>query len=216
MRVAVLGATGMVGCEVVAEAYARGHAVIAISRTARPDSVVDRLTFRAIDVTDADVLDEALAEVDVAVLSVRLAPGSEDQLAEVTRGLLDAASRNDVRVLVVGGATPLRTPNNPHEFLIDAPSFVPPAWRTIAQASVDQLRACKEHSYDGWTYLSPPAVLEPGVRTGRYQRGSTTLLTDKNGDSRISAADLAIAVVEELEEPGNVQHFTVARDPSPH
>ncbi|GAB3116661.1 hypothetical protein GCM10027055_26570 [Janibacter alkaliphilus] len=61
-----------------------------------------------------------------------------------------------------------------------------------------------------WAYLSPPALLEPGTRTGRYRRGTTTLLTAQDGKSWISAEDLAVAVVDELEQPGADRHITVA------
>ncbi|WP_416382691.1 MULTISPECIES: hypothetical protein [Nocardia] len=78
-----------------------------------------------------------------------------------------------------------------------------------ALASLTQLRVCEPHPAR-WTYLSPPALLEPGERTGRYRRGTTTLLLDADGRSRISAEDLAVAVLDELENPGGDRHFTVA------
>jgi putative NADH-flavin reductase len=59
-------------------------------------------------------------------------------------------------------------------------------------------------------YLSPPAVFEAGERTGNYQRGTTTLLTDATGASRITPPDFADAVLDELEQPGDDRHFTVA------
>ena len=84
----------------------------------------------------------------------------------------------------------------------------------MAQASLDQFRACQAHSYEGWVYLSPPAIFAPGDATGSYRRGTTTLLRDACGQSRISPEDLALAVVDELEHPGGEQHITVvAGDP---
>ena len=90
------------------------------------------------------------------------------------------------------------------------PDHVPAAWQSAARASLAQFRVCQAHLYDGWTYLSPPAVLEPGNRTGFYRRGTTTLLTDDNGDSRITTPDLATAVLDEHELPSAERHFTVA------
>ena len=148
--------------------------------------------------------------VDAAVLAVRLRPGSESDLAPLTRGVLDAAQQQGIRVLIVGGAAPLRSPGRPDRLLIDDPDHVPPAWRTVAQASLDQYRLCNSHQYTGWVYLSPPAVLERGTRSGHYRRGAQTLITDRNGASRITAPDLAIAVLDELESPGPTRHFTVA------
>jgi putative NADH-flavin reductase len=90
--------------------------------------------------------------------------------------------------------------------VLDDTRYVPAHIRPIAAASVRQLEVCRAHAAD-WVYLSPPALLEPGERTGTYRRGVDELLT---GPSAISAADLAVAVLDELENPGADRHFTVA------
>lgn len=213
MRLAVLGATGMAGGAVVSEALDRGHGVVALSRNPARDTR-DRLDSRAIDVADGAALIRIFTEVDAAVLAIRLPPGQEPRLAPLTRGALDAAQRHRRRILIVGGAAPLRSPEHAGRLVIDDPARVPAAWRDVAQASLDQFLACATHPHDGWVYLSPPAVLEPGERRGRYRRGKTTLLTDPHGRSRITASDLAAAVLDELENPGPDRHFTVAEDHS--
>ncbi|WP_122943222.1 NAD(P)-dependent oxidoreductase [Brachybacterium sp. EE-P12] len=215
MRIAVFGATGMAGAAIVSESIARGHQVIAASRqpstTASDD---DRLAVRAVDVAEPEAVGPVLAEADAAVLTIRLAPGEEHRLAALTRGVLDVAGRHGTRALIVGGSAPLRSPSRPDRLLIDDPEHVPEAWKRIARASLDQYHACQEHPYTGWVYLSPPAVFEPGERSGSYLRGTTTLLTDAHGVSRITAPDFAIAVLDELENPGDDQHFTVAQHPA--
>lgn len=216
MRIAVFGATGMAGAAIVCEAVARGHQVIAASR--RPSATAshdDRLEVRAVDVADPEAVDPVLSEAEAVVLTIRLAPGEEHRLAALTRGVLDMAEHHCTRTLIVGGSAPLRSPSHPDRMLIDDPDHVPEAWRTIAQASLDQFDACQVHPYTGWVYLSPPAVFEPGERRGSYRRGTTTLLADANGVSRITAPDFAVAVLDELENPGDERHFTVAEHPSP-
>lgn len=210
MRITVVGATGMAGSAIVTEALTRGHQVIALSRRVPDTPGRPRLTARPIDVAHTTELASALAETDAVVLTIRVAPGEEHRLAPLTRGVLDTAARTATRVLILGGSAPLRSPHNPDLRLIEDPDFVPLAWRTIAQASLDQFRACQEHHYTDWTYLSPPAVFEPGTGTGHYRRGTTSLLTDRDGHSRITPADLAFAVLDELENPSNEHHFTVA------
>lgn len=212
MRIAVFGATGMAGRAIVAEGLERGHHILGLSRHPENRSDHARLTNRAADVADAPSVGSALAAVDAAVLTIRLQPGAESGLAPLTAKFLDVARQHGTRILVVGGASPLRSPEDPDRLLIDDPRHVPHEWKQIAQASLDQLRRCETHPYTGWIYLSPAATLEPGTRTGRYRRGTDTLLTDAHGVSRISVADLAIAVVDELETPGDVRHFTVAED----
>ncbi|MGO2527197.1 NAD(P)-dependent oxidoreductase [Brevibacterium aurantiacum] len=212
MRIAVIGATGMVGSRIVTEAADRDHHVIAASRTAlhQPRSGV---TSTQADASNATDLDSVLERADAVVLTVRVVPGEEDAFITITEAVLAASASADIPLFVVGGAGPLHSPKDPDRLVVDDPAFVPARWRTTAAASVAQLTACREHSNENWTYLSPPAVLEPGVRTGSYRRGTTTLLTDHEGRSHISAEDLAVAVIDELESPGKDRHITIASEP---
>ena len=211
MKISVFGATGMAGGAVVTEALDRGHLVAAVSRRPGRLPVSARLTEAHLDIGVPDSLDPVLAGSDVAVLAVRTTPGDERLLAPWTTGFLDAAARTTTRVIVIGGAAPLSSPHDGGGLVADDTRYVPARWRASAQGSLDQLHACARHTYDGWAYLSPPAVFEAGPRTGRYRRGTTLLLTDPAGVSRISSADLAIAVLDEVETPGEDPHFTVVQ-----
>lgn len=204
MKIAVVGASGMAGSRIVAEAVSRRHHVTAVFRRTPPDFPHPDVDVVRADVTDIGHMSAVLDGADAVVGATRPAPGTEDTVAATVTALLDAAA--GTRVLVVGGAGPLRSPSG--GLVIDDPAFVPPAWRTIASASTSQLQACEAHPGD-WVYLSPPAMLEPGARTGVYRRGTTTILTAEDGVSRISAEDLAVAIVDELENPGRDRHFTV-------
>ncbi|MGZ3143995.1 NAD(P)-dependent oxidoreductase [Lentzea chajnantorensis] len=204
MKIAVVGAAGMVGAEVVAEAARRGHDVTAVVRSTVPE-VPDGVRVVRGDATDRALMADVLSGVDGVVAATRPRPGQEQSAGPATAALLDAALAAGTRVLVVGGAAPLRSPGGTG-LVLDDDRFVPAHVRPIAAASVRQLEVCRAHAAD-WVYLSPPALLEPGERTGTYRRGGDEMLT---GPSAISAADLAIAVVDELERPRGDRHFTVA------
>ncbi|MEU4475610.1 NAD(P)H-binding protein [Micromonospora sp. NPDC023888] len=208
MKIAVVGAAGMVGSRVVVEAADRGHEPIAIFRRRRPAALPHGVTAAVGDADDPGRLSRLFDGIDAVVAATRPAPGYEHTVSATTTALLDAADAARTRIVVVGGAAPLRIPGHPDRLVLDSPEYVPEAWRTIAAASVAQLDACRAHRAD-WVYLSPPAILEPGTRTGTYQRGTTTLITGADGASRISAEDLAVAVLDELESPGGDRHFTV-------
>nr|WP_107904356.1 NAD(P)H-binding protein [Streptomyces chartreusis] len=249
MTIAVLGATGMVGSRVIAEAVARGHRVLALSR--KPGDGDPNVTPVAVDVGDPEAVREALAGTiatgtvargatatgtvatratapgttapgttpphppDAVILSVRTFPADREFLVGATRTVLDAAARLDTRVLVVGGAGALRSPGDPDLPVADNRAYVPDEYRAVALAGTAQLRTCEAHADADWVYLSPPAELEPGERTGRYRRGTDTLLTaSDDGRSWISAEDLAVAVVDEVENPGTDRHITVVHRPS--
>ncbi|THA33788.1 NAD-dependent epimerase/dehydratase family protein [Streptomyces sp. A1277] len=208
MRIAVIGAAGMAGSRVVTEAANRGHAVLAVYRRNRPDALSPGVTATEGDADDPDAMAALFDGVDAVVAATRPTAGHEHTIAATTTSLLDAAARTGTRILVVGGAGPLTAPGHPARLVLDSPEYVPPQWRAVAAASSAQLDACRAHPAD-WVYLSPPAVLEPGTRTGTYRRGTTTLLTAPDGTSRISAEDLAVAVADELEVPYGGRHFTV-------
>ncbi|MEO3885387.1 hypothetical protein [Nonomuraea sp. B5E05] len=94
--------------------------------------------------------------------------------------------------------------------VVDTPDF-PPSWRPIALACEAQLAACRAAPRADWTYLSPPALLEPGERTGRYRLGADELLVGADGRSVISMEDLAVALLDEAERPRHRRcRFTVA------
>ncbi len=198
----------MVGSCVVDEAASRGHEVVAVFRTARRMALPPTVTAVEGDATDRVRMSELFDGADAIVAATRPAAGQEHTVTATTAALLDAATNTGTRILVVGGAAPLRVPGHPERLVLDSPEYVPAHIRTIAAASVAQWEACRAHPAD-WVYLSPPALLEPGQRTGNYRRGTTTLITGADATSRISAEDLAVAVLDELENPGEDEHFTV-------
>ncbi|MBA6435151.1 NAD(P)-dependent oxidoreductase [Streptomyces sp. GMR22] len=208
MKIAVVGAAGMVGSRVVDEAVSRGHDLVAVFRkepaVAPPDGVIAVYG----DANDPGRMSRLFAGADAVVAATRPAPGHEDSAVRTTEALLTAAKTAGARILVVGGAAPLWNPGHPGRLVLDSPEYVPAPFRAIAAASAAQLDVCRAHSAD-WVYLSPPALLEPGDRTGGYRRGTTTLIAMADGTSRVSAEDLAVAVLDELENPGEDTHFTV-------
>lgn len=239
MRITIIGATGMVGSRIVAEASARRHDVIAASRNPKPAaSAAQRIDSSnlvrfepgvcstgacstsdystgaeyqmRVDAADRAAVDRALNGAEAVVLSVRAQADKGEEFARLSSTVLDCSAHAGVPLLIVGGAGPLLAPDEPGVAVIDVPRYVPLQWRSIAAASIAQLDVCQNHANQNWTYLSPPAVLEPGTRTGVYQRGTTTLLTADDGSSRISVEDLAVAVIDELESPGHEQRITVA------
>ena len=195
MRITVFGATGAVGREVVAEARARGHEVLPASRSTGADA------------TDPKQVARLAAGQDLVISATRPQPGHEPQLVAVARALFAGLRGSGVRLLLVGGAATLRRPDG--VLLQEAPDF-PAELLPIANACADQLAVCRAESGVDWTYLSPPALLEPGPRTGRYRLGADDLVVDESGTSRITNADLAVALLDEAERPKHqLTRFTV-------
>ena len=110
------------------------------------------------------------------------------------------------RLVVVGGAASLEVA--PGVTLL-ASGHLPEAWVPIATSHAKVLEQLKASDID-WTYFSPAAYFEPGVRTGKFRLGKDSLIADAKGESRISLEDYAIALVDELEKPAHIRsRFTI-------
>jgi hypothetical protein len=101
------------------------------------------------------------------------------------------------RLLVTGGAASLEVA--PGKRLIDQPDF-PPEWKTPAMGGIAFLDALRNEKEIDWTFFSPAALIFEGPRLGHYRAGGNQLVTDDAGESKISFADYAIAMVDELEQ----------------
>ncbi|MFF2076709.1 NAD(P)-dependent oxidoreductase [Kitasatospora sp. NPDC058162] len=201
MRITVFGATGNVGRRVVAEALARGHEVTAVVRNpAKPHGLPTEVTLAVGDAGDPGDVARIAAGQDLVVTATRPAPGREHELAATTRGLLAGLAGTGVRLLAVGGAGSLTVPGTDGTILVESPGF-PAEIRPIALACGEQLDLYRADGDVDWTYLSPAALLEPGVRTGRFRLGRDELLLDAEGNSAISMEDLAVVLLDEAERP---------------
>ncbi|ROU00729.1 NAD(P)-dependent oxidoreductase [Marinobacter sp. R17] len=211
MNVALIGASGFIGSALREEALSRGHSVTAL--VTRPDRLTARpgLTIRMVDVQDTAALTEALGGYD-AVLSAFSGHAQSDVAGYYNRGfdsILAAATGAQVsRLLVVGGAGSLEVA--PGQLLIDTPAF-PAEYKATAEGARYALESLRHQSDVAWTMLSPAAMIAPGERTGDYQLGTDQLLTDADGNSRISVEDFAKAMIDELESPQHPnRRFTLA------
>lgn len=211
MRILVFGAAGGVGSRVVAEALSRGHDVTAAVRDrSRISTLPAGVAGQVGDVADQGQVATLAAGQDLVIAATRPPQGREHELADMARSLLAGTARAGVRLLLVGGAGSLTVPDT-GGLLVDDPRYMGPAWRDIAVACCRQHDACRADQAADWTYASPPALLVPGERTGRYRLGGDTLLVDAEGRSAISLEDFAVAILDEAENPRHRRaRFTVA------
>ena len=112
------------------------------------------------------------------------------------------------RLLVVGGAGSLEVA--PGVQLIDTVSF-PEQVKGGVLATRETLYMLKKENELEWTFLCPPLSIAAGERTGHYRVGKDQLLKNKEGESKISTQDYAVAMLDELEQPQHTrQRFAVA------
>lgn len=213
-RITILGGTGYAGAAIVAEAAKRGHEVTSVSRS-EPQARVDGVEYVVGSALDGATLDAVLPGRDVVVSAISPRGDMVGRLEEVLDDLVVRLAGTPTRLGFVGGASSLlAAEGGPTLFDVSKehiPADVLPEVETgIAAlatlvASPDQL---------DWFYVSPPQDFGSWLNTpsrGSYRLGGDVLLTDADGVSTISAADLALAILDEIEAPAHRRaRFTAA------
>ena len=200
MKIAILGVTGWIGSHIAAEAKGRGHKVIGLVRNTTVEvNHADEL--RAFDLLDADAdLKAALDGADLLVSAVGgRAAGNHQLVVETAEKLLSELPDTSVnRLLWVGGAGSLEVA--PGVQLVTVPDF-PEEYKDEALAMGEALQVFRNKDTSvNWTFISPAAEIYPGEKQGAYRVTGDSLLTDADGNSRISVSDYALAMVDELEK----------------
>jgi putative NADH-flavin reductase len=200
MKIAVYGATGMVGSQIVNESLSRGHEVTAVSRTG---SAVEGTAARSADLADAATFAEIADTHDAVVLATGPSRTGEDHSEWLDAMNSAYGSAASTRLLIVGGAGAL---NVDGVRLVDSPGF-PEAYKAEALTLAAAYEAAKDApDHLDWTVLAPAPVIQPGERTGTYVTG-----LDSPAGSQISTQDFAVATLDEIENPKHRRvRFTAA------
>jgi len=200
-KIVVFGAAGRLGRRIVAEAAGRGHEVTAVVRRSRttPD-FADPVAVVAGDVTAVESVAAVAKDADALVAAVA-ASGREiyPTVAETLVGVAAALPQPAPRIVHVGGGATLTTPDGIP--FLDLPSF-PAEYLDMASGQARALEVYRSSAGVTWTYISPPPVhFAPGARTGRYRTGLDQPVTGAGGDARLSYEDMAVVIVDEIEQP---------------
>ncbi|BDI31066.1 3-beta hydroxysteroid dehydrogenase [Capsulimonas corticalis] len=211
MKIALYGATGMIGQRILREALNRGHYVTAIVRNpAKLTETHNHLTVVTGDILNADSIAETVKGANAVVSAYGPSGAADSTVVDAAHALIAGLTKAHVkRLIVVGGAGSLEVA--PGVQLIDTPDF-PESYKAAASAARDALGVYKaEAKALDWTYISPAAMIAPGKRTNTFRLGGDQLVVDAEGNSRISAEDFAVAIVDELDAPKHIkQRFTAA------
>lgn len=211
MKIGVIGATGKAGNLIYKEAADRGHEVTAIVRNA---SKVEDKNANVLEKDIFELTGEDLKQFDVVVNAISAPPGQEHVHAEAGKSLIsELQNAPETKLVVVGGAGSLFVDEAKSIKLMDTPEF-PKEYLPTALNQGKNLEDLKASEGIQWTFVSPAAFFHPeGKRTGAYQKGKDNFIVNAKGESYVSYADYAVAVVDEIENPQHVnERFTVVSE----
>ena len=207
MKVVLYGATGKAGSVILKELVDRGFTVVAAVRTPEKVQKLKNVTAVQDDLSNPEKTASIVKGADAVVSAYGPPPGDTGQIIGATDRLVKGIKQaGGPRLIVVGGAGSLFVA--PGVTLRES-GHLPEEWISIVDAHIEVLNNLKQSGID-WTYFSPAGFFEPGERTGKFRLGKDDLITDAQGNSRISFEDYAIALVDELENPQHHrERFTV-------
>lgn len=201
MKVGVICANGKAGKLIVKEAVERGLDVTAIVR-GENKSVADKVIVRDLFDLTADDLKEFDAVVDA------FGAWTEDVLPKHSsslKHLCDILSGSQTRLMVVGGAGSLYVNKEHTAQVSDGPDF-PEVFKPLASAMAKALTKLRERKDVRWTYISPAGDFQAeGEKTGEYILAGEELMLNEKGESIISYADYAVAMVDEITGGNHIQ-----------
>ncbi|HJI80981.1 MAG TPA: NAD(P)-dependent oxidoreductase [Eggerthellaceae bacterium] len=201
MKIAVVCANGKAGKLIVEEAMNRGMDVTAVVRgenksVAKEVIIKDLFDLTAEDLAGFDVVVDAFGAWAPEVL-----PQHSTSLAH----LCDILSGTDTRLVVVGGAGSLYV-NPEHTAQVKDGADFPAEFKPLAEAQGKALEELRKRDDVRWTFVSPAGDFQAdGERTGEYILAGEELTLNDRGESIISYADYAIAMVDEIESGNHIQ-----------
>ena len=209
MKLAVVCANGKAGKLIVEEAVNRGIDVTAVVRgtnkTKAPHTITkDILEIKAEDLKGFDVVVDAFGAWTPETLAMH---------STSLKVLCDALSGTETRLLVIGGAGSLYV-NAEHTMqLYQTPEF-PEIFKPLATAQSKALDELRKRNDVKWTFVSPAGDFQAeGERTGKYILAGEELTLNSKGESIISYADYAIAMVDEATKGNHIQkRISVVRE----
>jgi putative NADH-flavin reductase len=199
MKIALIAANGKIGQHIAGEILARGHELIAITRSDKAlPAALAGAEHRIASVLDRAALAQAVAGADVIASAYGPAQGQEAELSEVANSLISTARQSGIqRLIVIGGAGSLEVA--PGVQLVDIPEF-PAAYKAVASAARESLGLYRQADDLAWTFFAPAAMIMPGEKRGGFKVGRRQLLSDAAGNSLIHYPDFATAFVDEIEQ----------------
>lgn len=192
MKILIVGSNGRVGHLAAQEALNKNLDVTGLGKGDNKNKNIKYIQKDALDLTSND-----LDSFDVIVDAVGgWTPESIPNITNVMIHLADILENSDKRLIVVGGAGSLFV-DRERKITVDMGKDFPDSWKPLSKAHSDGLDYLRKTKNVIWTYVSPACnFVADGKKTGEYKLGKEELILNSKGESTISYADYALALVD--------------------
>ena len=197
MRIALFGATGRVGKEVLKQALAAGHEVVVLVRSSEKLTRNDKLTIIQGDVRDAAAVSHAISGVDVVFSA--LGTDKTTTLTEAIPHMIGAMKDGGIsRIITIGTAGILQSRIEPEKLRYEAGDTN----RRLTFAAEEHHRVYDmlRQSELEWTVVCP-TYLPDGAAVGDYRTERDLLPED---GKKIAVGDAASFAYQELVEGNHI------------
>ena len=212
-KIALIGASGLVGSAILKESLQRGHTVTAIVRNPDKIKLTDpNLLIKKGDVLSEQSVPELISGADVVISAYNPGWTNPNIAEETTRAynsIIGGVKKAKIpRLLIVGGAGSLYVA--PEKRVMDS-GLIPESFMPAIEALAGVFYGLqKEEKEIDWAFFSPAGNISPGERTGKFRMGKDNLIVDPKGESHISVEDYAVAMLNEVEAPEHHrERFTI-------
>lgn len=192
MKIIIIGANGKEAGYIINEALKKSLDVTGLVRGEGRNSSISYIKKDALDLTledlkNFDVIVDAVGGWDEATIP---------NISKVMKHLANILDGTNKKLYVVGGAGSLYV-NKERTITVDMGPEFPNAWKPLSNAHRDGLNCLRESNSLNWVYVSPACnFVADGKRTGEYQIAGEELVLNNSGQSEISYADYAIALID--------------------
>ncbi|KAA8346484.1 NAD(P)-dependent oxidoreductase [Leuconostoc mesenteroides] len=215
MKLLIIGATGMTGQSLVAEAISNGLSVVANGRNLDKLSALNN-EFKDITILNKDAFGITLSDledVDVIIDAFATAPDQAYLQIDLAAHLISLLRNSSKRIGFILGAGSLYTDESKSKLTYDliAEDDSTKPWSAIPENQLYELEFLRRVKNVNWFGVSPGSNFIAGEKSDNILVGDDILLMNDQNVSETTSGTMAFKVIEEVKNNQyNQKRFTVA------
>jgi len=200
-KIALFGAVGKAGGNLMAEALDRKHKVTAIAYDVSKVNIQHHnLSVIYGHMINKEEIENYVAGHDTVLAVHEPLPVHPSEHVKSIRAVIDGTKKAGIKKLVVIGHPIHRPIENTMEFY--------DLWKPIILAQQEALKIFQRESLLNWTYIYS-AKLEPDTRTGRIDKQDKMFMANNNEIKEIPVRSYASTILNEISVKGRASEFVL-------